>query len=91
MEEKLKALEGIKESEWMYLRQIIDEKFKTKDIFNVDENIIQHLKTKKDKKIFKLEHAQIFFQTYAEIVAENHGFNNVEIKAIVKEVSNDRE
>lgn len=44
-----------------------------------------------DKKIFKLEHAQIFFQTYAEIVAENHGFNNVEIKAIVKEVSNDRE
>lgn len=37
-----------------------------------------------DKTIFTLEHAQIFYQTFAEIEAEIHA-PNVEVTAIVKE------
>lgn len=37
-----------------------------------------------DKTKFTLEHARIFFQTFAEIEAEIHA-PNVEVTAIVKE------
>ena len=37
-----------------------------------------------DKTKFTLEHAKIFFQTFAEIEAEIHA-PNVEVTAIVKE------
>lgn len=39
---------------------------------------------KQDKTKFTLEHAQIFYQAYAEILAEKYA-PNVEVKAIVKE------
>ena len=39
---------------------------------------------KESKTNFTLEHAQIFYQTYAEIIAEKYA-PNVEVKAIVRE------
>lgn len=39
---------------------------------------------KESKTNFTLEHAQIFYQAYAEILAEKYA-PNVEVKAIVKE------
>lgn len=39
---------------------------------------------RKDKTKFTLEHAQIFYQTYAEILAEIYA-PNIEVKAVVKE------
>ena len=42
------------------------------------------LENNKDKTKFTLEHARIFYQTYAEILAEKYS-PNIEVKAIVKE------
>ena len=39
---------------------------------------------KENKTNFTLKHAQLFYQTYAEILTEKYA-SNVEVKAIVKE------
>lgn len=43
------------------------------------------LENKKDKTQFTLEHAQIFYQTLADIIGEKYNFQNIEIIAKVKE------
>ena len=43
-----------------------------------------NLEEKEDKTQFTLKHAQIFYQTYAEILAEKYT-PNVEVTAKVKE------
>lgn len=42
------------------------------------------MENKEDKTKFTLKHAQIFFQTFAELLAEEYA-PNVEVKAIVEE------
>lgn len=42
------------------------------------------MKLNEDKTVFTLEHAKIFYQTYAEILAEIHA-PNIEVTAKVRE------